>query len=192
MIRYVRSAAATKYPVSLPELKANLRVDAADEDAVTLGYLAAATNTIEEMVGKRLITQSWQRISSSASGKISIAKPPVQAITSIAYFDEANTSQTLTVGDFFLVSDEDTATLEPNNSTEWPTFYDRDDALTITFTTGYGDNPADVPESIRQAILLLASHWFENRIAVAEVQTYTVPMAVEMLVGINRKGWVAA
>ena len=36
---------------------------------------------------------------------------------------------------------------------------------------GYGDLPSDVPESTRQAIKLLAGHYFENREAVP-VATY--------------------
>ena len=36
-------------------------------------------------------------------------------------------------------------------------------AYEVSFTGGYGDQPEDVPQPIRQALLLLVAHWFERR-----------------------------
>jgi len=35
--------------------------------------------------------------------------------------------------------------------------------VAIEFTAGFGHTAADVPAPIRQALLLLIAHWFENR-----------------------------
>ena len=35
--------------------------------------------------------------------------------------------------------------------------------LEIDYVAGYGAGPADVPASLRQAVLLLVGYWFENR-----------------------------
>ena len=44
-----------------------------------------------------------------------------------------------------------------------------------------------VPQSIKQAILLLAAHWYEHREGVADgVSPKEVPLAVESLLWINR------
>jgi len=48
-----------------------------------------------------------------------------------------------------------------------------------------------VPESIRQCIRLLVTHWYTNRSAVNVGTTSTeIPMAAQSLISINRKGWV--
>ncbi|ODR98420.1 hypothetical protein AUC68_08240 [Methyloceanibacter methanicus] len=33
----------------------------------------------------------------------------------------------------------------------------------VAFVAGFGDAAADVPQPIRQALLLLVAHWFERR-----------------------------
>ena len=48
----------------------------------------------------------------------------------------------------------------------------------ITFTAGYG-SPSDVPAAIRQAMLLLISHWYDHRSAIADPAA--TPQAVDAL-----------
>jgi uncharacterized phiE125 gp8 family phage protein len=53
----------------------------------------------------------------------------------------------------------------------------------IDVEVGYGGAPANVPESLRQALLLLVAHWYENRGMIAIGQTVAVlPMAVAALI----------
>ena len=35
--------------------------------------------------------------------------------------------------------------------------------IEIRFLAGYGDDPADVPEALRQGLLMLAAHLYEHR-----------------------------
>ena len=55
----------------------------------------------------------------------------------------------------------------------------------VTFSAGYGAAAA-VPQKIKQAILLLLSHYFEHREAVTDKPMSTVPMAVESLLWQDR------
>ncbi len=50
-------------------------------------------------------------------------------------------------------------------SSSWPATQCVPNAITITFSTGYGD-PEDVPDGIKLAMLLLVDHWWSNRSAV--------------------------
>jgi uncharacterized phiE125 gp8 family phage protein len=56
-----------------------------------------------------------------------------------------------------------------------------DDTLRVAYKAGYGDAAADVPQALRQAILLLVGHWFAQREAVASTQLHDVPFAVQAL-----------
>ncbi|WP_173934299.1 head-tail connector protein [Chelativorans sp. Marseille-P2723] len=49
--------------------------------------------------------------------------------------------------------------LQPGRS--WPSVYRRCDAVSITFTAGYGATE-DIPEPIRQAILLIVQRLFDG------------------------------
>ena len=52
----------------------------------------------------------------------------------------------------------------------------------ITFTAGYGDAAGDVPEPLRQALLLLVAHWYERREPVVLGETaIQVPETVQSL-----------
>ena len=69
----------------------------------------------------------------------------------------------------------------------WPSTYDRLNAIEITFLAGYGATAATVPETIKQAILLLLAHYYENREATTDGRAITsVPMAYESLIWTER------
>lgn len=65
---------------------------------------------------------------------------------------------------------------------QWPQTYTREDAVRVTWAAGYGPAATDVPAAIRQAMLLMIGHWFENREAsVVGVSVTDLPMAVNSL-----------
>jgi uncharacterized phiE125 gp8 family phage protein len=48
--------------------------------------------------------------------------------------------------------------------TVWPAnVADVPDAVRVRYTCGYGTSPDAVPEPLRQAVRLLAGHWYEHR-----------------------------
>lgn len=47
-------------PVLLVDAKAHMRVDIADDDALITGLIAAARQYVEDLTGRRLITQKWR------------------------------------------------------------------------------------------------------------------------------------
>jgi uncharacterized phiE125 gp8 family phage protein len=189
-----RVGVAATYPVTIAECKSNLRVQHAADDTLIDSLIAAATDYVSApngAINKSLVTESWALTMPSVSGDIDLPITPVQSITTIQYWDTDNVTQTLTVSDFTLTSDEDHATLSPKTGTTWPSTYVRDDAVTITFSTGFGDDGSDVPASIRHAIILIVSHWYENRLAVSDANSKIIPMSAESIIAMNRKGWVA-
>ena len=53
--------------------------------------------------------------------------------------------------------------------------------LRVEYSAGYGDAAADVPQALRQAILLLVGHWYAQREAAATANMAEVPYAVRAL-----------
>ena len=69
----------------------------------------------------------------------------------------------------------------------WPsTTLQPANGICIEFDAGYGDAAADVPAAVKQAMLLLIGHLYENREAVTDKSTVVLPMAVESLLWKNR------
>jgi len=188
MILYNLTSAPATYPVTSTEAKLACEVTHSDDDTYIDILIAAASGAVEEMSGKQLITQTWTRTSKYASGCIELERVPLISVTSMAYYDRDDASQTLTVSDFYIYSSEDRAFIEPKADADWPDLYDRSDALTITFTTGY----STVPAELKQAILLLIRQWYDSRMAVSEGSNSVmpIPFGVDHLVNLRRVGWI--
>lgn len=188
----VRTGPASAAPVSVAEVKLDQRIEHDDDDALLEALIIAATEYAREFVGKALISEEWALSLRSAGrdGRISLPVTPVSALVSATYFDADNQAQSLNVSDFYLYSGEDWSYIEPVNGS-WPTVYDRLDAITVTFTAGFGADAADVPSTIRQAIRLLVGHWYENRLAASDIVVQKIPFGADALLGLSRKGWVA-
>ena len=181
------NTAAALPPVTQAEAKAHLRVDGSDEDSLIDALVLAATSAVEEETGRALVTQTWDYAVSQPSGKVMLPVHPVASVSTLAYYDTDDAPQTLTVSDYYLFKGPDKAWLEPKDNVDWPEMKDRPDALTVTFVAGQA--VAAVPQALKQAILLLVAHWYENREAVGKLTA--APLAYGHIISQHRLGWVA-
>jgi len=178
-------------PVDLDEAKSQLNVFHSDDDWYISGLISAATAAVEEMTGRPLVTQTWELSLRYPRTRIYLPKTPAQSIDSITYYDRDETQQTASVSDFHLFNDIYRAWVEPKDGKDWPDVFGRPDALTISFIAGYG-SASDVPTELKHAILMLLTHWYEERRAASDASMAEVPYSVGALVGLHRRGWVGA
>lgn len=178
--------------ISVEEAKAHLRVDGNDEDGYIALLIAAVGSILDGDKGRcglPLVTQSWKKTFYPRYGlPIKIAVPNIQSITSIKYYDSANTQITVTLADWTFAIDEDCALIWPDNET-LPTLYDRWDCFEVVFVAGYGDASA-VPAEIRHAALLIIGDLYEKREGNALNVSPNILSAVDNLLSNRRKGWV--
>lgn len=174
-------------PVTLAEAKAHLRVEATltDEDELITSLIQAAREQVEDLTHRQLITATWNlRLDGFPDWAISLPRPPLQAVNSIKYYDtEGTLVETLAEDTDFLVDAASfVARIVPVPGGAWPATQDRPGAVIINYDAGYGDDAADVPAKIRQAMLLLIGHLYENREAVlVGVSADELPLAVDAL-----------
>lgn len=175
--------AATE-PVTTAEAKAHVRVDHSTDDTMIGTLITAARQWCEQHTRRSFITQTWRiKLDDFPDcDDIMLPRPPLLAVSSLAYIDGQGASQTWSSSNYVVSTDREPGRLSLAPQGEWPTAQDdRRDAVTITYTAGYGAAAA-VPVPIKQAILLLLGHLYEHREAVTEGQAMTaVPMAVEAL-----------
>lgn len=186
---FLTQTAAPATPiVSTTEAKAHLRVDASDEDTLIDALVQAATDHLDAdngILGRALISQTWAySLPDTPDGEwLSLPLPRVQSIASITYYDKDNAQQTFAAESYRLAATDQDATVQLAATASWPVTYDRADAMTVSFVTGYGDAASDVPQALRQAALLLVGHFYENRQQVVTGKTATsLPFAVEHLI----------
>jgi uncharacterized phiE125 gp8 family phage protein len=104
--------------------------------------------------------------------RLTLPRDPVLNVSQILYNDSNGDQQTFTA--FTEQLTEAKSIIAPNWQSEWPDARGHLGDVTIQFTAGYEpdetqsptDYRANVPASIKNAILLLVGHMYENREAV--------------------------
>lgn len=150
-------------PVSVDEARAFLRVDGADEDVLIQALITAARVHLEMATRRLFITQEWSLfLDEWPLGKVvQLPLRPVQAVEEVTVHAEGGGAETIDLTAIDVDVGERPrlwlkAGLEPRAVRVFR-------GIEIKVRAGYGDDPQDVPAPIRQAILQLVAHWFENR-----------------------------
>lgn len=181
--------------VTTAEAKAHLRVDFAADDDVIANLVTAATKRAEAETGLALITQTIRAEMLRAPGVgvgIDLPVTPYQSITSVAYRDSDNASQTLASAAYEVIDGANSrAILVEAEDYEWPTTRDGAGSFVITYVAGFGATAASVPMDIKQGILLLVGLWYSNREDAAPVELKRIPQAAAALFSARRARWFA-
>ena len=172
---------ASIYPVSLTEAKSHLKVDTTADDAYITSIIKAATQLSEEYTNRFFINTVIDQTCSDFAQLQTLFKSKVSAVAHVKYYDSDNSLQTLsaTVYDAQLNYEPSQIQLAENQS--FPRITSRNDAVVARYTVGYG-TASDVPEIIKQAILLTIGNFYQNRNSVVVGRIATeLPMNVKWL-----------
>jgi uncharacterized phiE125 gp8 family phage protein len=173
---------ASTYPVSLTEAKSHLKVDTTADDTYITSIIKAATQLSEEYTNRLFIDTVIDQTCSDFAQLQTLFKSKVSAVAHVKYYDSDNSLQTLsaTVYDTQLNYEPSQIQLAENQS--FPTITKRNDAVVARYTVGYGSAASDVPEIIKQAILLTIGNFYQNRNSVVIGRIATeLPMNVKWL-----------
>jgi uncharacterized phiE125 gp8 family phage protein len=145
-------------PVALADVKAHLKIDTADEDALLATLITAARARAEWHTGRAFLTQSWRLKLDAfpADGIAEIPLPPLQSISEIAVTDVDGIRTVLDPSHYFVDTASEPGRVvfdEPQRNLR------RHDCLEIAFTAGYGTAaPASVNEAILEIVADLHAH----------------------------------
>jgi hypothetical protein len=204
----VTITAASIPPVTTAEMKSHLRIDFADDDTVVTNYVDAATEYLQDRLRRQLITQTFELTldafpnnkelfdgtrgtmasADSPFGQvIQLPMSPIQTITTVKYIDTDGNEQTLSSALYQLDETAIPGRLSPAYNQEWPDTRPQLEAVAIRFVAGHGDAITDVPENLRQAVMLLAGHWYESREATQTGNVArSIPFGVDNLINDKR------
>ena len=173
-------------PVTLEEAKAHLRLESDADDAYVSALVTAARERVELFLRRALITQTFEYTLDGFPPKplIDLPRPPLQSVESIQYMDSAGNVQTLAPEDYVAdASSNEIARVALAWNRFWPITRCSINSVVIQFTAGYGDAGEDVPQGIRQGILIEVSNLYENR------EDVVVGQAISMLSLSERLLW---
>ena len=188
MTAYLLSGPVTE-PVSLDDAKAYLKLDTDDEDALVTTLITAARLHVEGTTGRALLNQSWRLVLDDwpSVGLLRLPVGPLQSLTAITAYDINGDPVTLsTDGVLWDAQAAPTLLYLPAGFGD-AVILRALQAIEIDYVAGYGTDPADVPATLRQALLLLVAYWFEHRDAVVLAGSGSViPSGFDQLVGAYR------
>lgn len=182
---WVRTTDAADEPITLVDAKAHCRAiaDVVDEDALLASYLRASRMLVEESLSRAISTQTWTLTLDAFADAIWLPRAaPLQSVTSVKYYDEDGALQTLSTSVYRVdtASEPGRVVLKPGQS--WPAVQsERGQAVEIVYVAGYSA-VGSIPGPITAAILLLTTHFYENRAAVqvgAGIGAVEIPWAVQ-------------
>lgn len=160
--------AATSYPLTLLEVKQQLRLPeayTAEDDALNW-YIKAATAIAERETNRALMSQTWELVLDRFPTKtIECSKNPLISIDSIKYIDTDGTEQTLDAENYIVDNKREPWRVTPAYGSTWPGTQGRINAVTITFTAGYA-SAAVLAEQLAntvQGMRLLIGDMYRNR-----------------------------
>ncbi|MFO1208817.1 MAG: head-tail connector protein [Amaricoccus sp.] len=156
--------------------------DDGSQDAVLELYLRSAMAAIEARLGRALIARdfAWtvSRWREDASQGMPIA--PVRSVASITLVDPDGTETAVDPEAWSVLRDAQRPRLVGRFGRSLPRI-PRCGHAEIRFSAGFGEAWEDVPADLRQAVLLLAAHFYESR-AEGGAVAGTMPFGVLVLI----------
>lgn len=163
-MRIVTSEQPEIEPVTLAEAKLHARVSTnADDDLFNI-YIKSIRKYVERYCNISIITQEktiWFNYGDFNMNTYAIRLPvsPIQTIDSYTTYTDLDEASLVATSYYSLSNNR----LLLNNTYYWPYNLRRIDGYKVVATVGFGDTPEDVPEDIKQAILMLVAHSYQNR-----------------------------
>lgn len=145
--------------ISLTTVKAHLRVEHTDDDALIGAYIDATVGHIDGpagWLGRSIWPQTLELRQDTLSAPVRLPYGPVTAITTVKTVDSTGVEQTMSAADYLLTNGGE-LTLAYDAS--WPSLRGDAEGVRIRYEAGY----AALPPAVLSAVLLMVGELYERR-----------------------------
>lgn len=150
-----------KLAVTLGELKSHARIDNDLQDANLYGWLVTAIREAQSETGRQLINatydetfNAWPCADDWGDRAFRLRWAPLVSVSSVKYLDTAGVQQTLDPANYRADVVRAPGRVVFKRGTSFPSLYDDSQTITVRYVAGYGAEMHDVPEEIRQWIIV--------------------------------------
>lgn len=142
-------------PLSLEEAKSHLRVDFPEDDAYITSLITVARDYAEGFQKRSIVQTTLELVQDMWTNPIILERGPVKSVTSLKYIKSDGTEVIVPATDYIVTVD---GKIVPKSY--WPI-----ENLQIVdgIRVIYEAVSDPVPESTKQAMLLLIGNWYEHR-----------------------------
>jgi uncharacterized phiE125 gp8 family phage protein len=149
-------------PVTLAGMKAYLRIEHDDEDALIAQLITAARRTCESATRRAFLTQSWRltRERWPRDGQIDVPLAPLASVTAARIRGVDDGETTIDPARFKVVAGAAPGLILARRSLPAPM---AGSTIEIDIVAGYGSDASAVPADLIEAVRRLAAQFFETR-----------------------------
>lgn len=172
-------------PVTLEDAKLHLRLnpdDDIEDEPIIRPIISAAREFCENITGRALVPQKIAAYPDANQRVVKLPMPPATQIDKIKAYMADGTEATLPPSAYYFDQVDGIVLLE-----DVPDGIRALNPIEITYQAG----ESTVPFSVRQAILLLIGHWYENReaVVVGAIASIEVNVTVQTLLNQYKAWW---
>ena len=165
-------------PITVADVKSQSRITTSADDTLIGTYITAVRRHVEiAILSRALITQTFDLYLDDWPDVdfVEIPRPPLVSITSVDYTDENGSTATIASSNYIVDTVAQPGQVVLKSSANWPAVtLQRVNGLKIRFVAGYGATAADVPQEIKNAMLLAVGTLYENRESIVIAQGVTI------------------
>jgi len=182
--QYVRANATVTGAAAIYGVNVLKHAAYSPEDTYIESLITAARTLVEDYIGRRLITQTWNyyldnfgegnrwqknvelALIMNSYGNDNIKLPyaaPLQSVTAVTYMDSDESSNAMSTSDYIVDIKSEPGRVVLGYGKSWPSAtLSPSNPISIEYVAGYGTSTA-VPKQIKQAMLLIIGDLYENR-----------------------------
>ena len=184
--------------VTTAQIKSNLRISSSDSTHDTQIEICrdASISVAKEYLQKSLMQRTLKlsldnipfsdRVLPNTEGittgpfleyrqrSVNLPFSPLVSVTHVKTFDDSDNATTMASSRYFVDTASDYGRVVLRTGETWDDMLRVANAIEITYVAGYGSVATSVPAGIRQGIIVLASHFFENPEMVIKGQNISV------------------
>lgn len=169
--------------LSNSDVKLHLRLDHSDDDSYISNLVLAAQEYVSNYLNFPLINATcksyfniggnhivpwWDGVRQGSlraitGGALKLDYPHVHSITSVKSYNENSVETTVDSSGYRLDVSMQRGAVVPNVGVTWGENLRLESSVVVEYISGFGPLTTDVPFIIKQAILILVAHWYENR-----------------------------
>ncbi|WP_018300116.1 head-tail connector protein [Fangia hongkongensis] len=158
----------TELPISLADLKLYLRIDDNVEDALLTLMIKSVTKYIENYINRILISTQYEtyrdNFLSCYNEYWELKRSILNTVDSIKYINTNNVETNVDPSIYYNTLERDYSKILLVNNKTFPSDLSRRlQAITITFTVGFGEDSASIPDDIKNVFYQLIAMLYENR-----------------------------
>ena len=145
----------------------------------------AACDQIEKDTQRQILNATYEHNQDCFGDYVELKMRPITSVQSVTYLDTDGVSQTLDAADWRF--DQSRQWILPAAGETFPTTLEDLNAVTVTYTAGYGADADCIPRLLKQGIMLLVANWFMDPASESTTRIQGLP-AYERLVNLLQVG----